>query len=73
MLEPGGEPDLPLEPAGADGRGHLREQYLQRDGAVVLQVPGEVDDGHPAATELALEGIPIRERGPKRRQSVCQE
>jgi hypothetical protein len=38
----------------------------------VLEIPGEVDDGHPAATELALEGIPIRERGSKRRQSVCQ-
>ena len=72
MLETGGELDLPLEPVGADGDGELRKQHLQRDGAVVLEVAGEVDGGHPAATELALERIAVRERGPKRRQSVRQ-
>ena len=72
VLEAGGEFDLPLEPLGADGAASSGMQHLERDGAVVLEVLGEVDGGHAPATELALERIPVRERGPKRRQGVRQ-
>ena len=61
MLEPGGEPDLPLEALGAEGGGKLGEEDLERDRAVVLEVLGEVDRGHAAAPELALEGVAVGE------------
>ena len=61
MLEPGGELDLPLEPVGPDGDGELRKQHLQRDGAVVLEVASQVDGGHAAAPELALEHVAVAE------------
>ena len=61
MLEPGGEPDLALEPLGAERGGELGEQDLEGDRAVVAEVVGQVDDGHAAAAELALEGVTVGE------------
>ena len=61
MLEPGGELDLAQEPLGAQRRGELGVQHLERDGAVVPQVVREVDRGHAAAAELALELVAVRE------------
>ena len=61
MLEPGGEADLALEALGAERGGELGEQDLERDRAVVPEVVGQVDDGHAAAPELALEGVAVRE------------
>ena len=57
----GGELDLALEPLGAEGGGELREQDLQRDRAVVPEVLSQVDDGHAAAAQLALERVAVRE------------
>ena len=45
VLEPGGEPDLALEPLGAEQGGEVGMEHLERDRPVVLQVPGEVDHG----------------------------
>ena len=61
MLEPGGEADLALEPLGAERGGELGEQDLERDRAVVPEVLGQVDHGHAAAPELALEGVAVGE------------
>ena len=61
MLQACGELDLPLEPVGPDGDGELRKQHLQRDGAVVLEVASQVDGGHAAAPELALEHVAVAE------------
>ena len=61
MLEPGGEPDLPEEPVGTDRRGQRRVQHLERDRAVVPEVPREVHHGHPAAAELALDPVAVRQ------------
>ena len=36
-------------------------EHLERDGAVVLAVVGEVDRGHPAGAQLALDSIAVRE------------
>ena len=47
--------DLAQEPLGAERGGELRAQHLDRDVAVVLEVVREVDGGHAAAPELALD------------------
>jgi hypothetical protein len=72
MVEASGEADLPLEPVGAEADGELGQQHLERDGPVVLEVAGEVDRGHSAAPELALERVAAGEGGAKRRQGVRQ-
>ena len=50
--------DLDDEPLGTENRGQLGLEDLQRDVAVVLEVRGEIDRGHPAGAELALDGVP---------------
>ena len=45
--------------AGAEGAGELGVEHLQGDGAVVAEVLGEVDGGHSAAAELALDAVAI--------------
>ena len=62
MLEPGGEPDLALEALGAERRGELGVQHLERDRPVVPQVVREVDGRHPAPAQLALERVSVRQR-----------
>ena len=57
MLEPRGELDLAEEAVGPERHGQLGVQHLERDRAVVLEVAGEEDGRHPAAAELALEGV----------------
>ena len=62
MLEPGGDLDLAMEPLGAQRGGEFLAQHLQRDLAVVLQVLGEIDRGHPARTQLPLDRVAVSER-----------
>ena len=57
MLEPRGEPDLPLEALGAEGGGEIGMEDLERHGPVVPEVVGEEDGGHPTAAELTLEAV----------------
>jgi hypothetical protein len=57
VLEVGGRLDLGEEPFGTDHRRQLRLQHLERDLAVVLEVLGQVDRGHPSRTELALDAV----------------
>ena len=59
MLQGGDGLDLAEEPLGADDRGELRAQHLDRDLAVVLEVVREIDGGHAAGAELALDAIAI--------------
>ena len=63
MLEPRGELDLPEKALGAERRGQLGMQHLERDRPVVALVTGEVDRRHPAAAELPLEDVAVGERG----------
>ena len=42
---------------GTDYRSQLRLQYLERDFTLVLEVVGQVDRGHPALTDLTLDGL----------------
>src|SRR5690349_25087421 len=50
-------PDLGEEPVGTDNGGKLGAQDLDGDFPVVPQVLGEIDGGHPALPELAVDGI----------------
>ena len=61
MLQPGGDLDLAGEPLGAERGGQLGAQDLHRHLAVVLQVLGEVDRGHAALAELALDAVAVGE------------
>ena len=63
MLELGDDVDLAEEPLGAQRRGELGPQDLERDLAVVLEVVGEVDGGHAALAELALDAVAAAEGG----------
>ena len=62
MVQAGGDLDLAQEAGGSDRRGQLGAEHLDGDGALVLEVVGEVDLGHPALPELALERIARLER-----------
>ena len=63
MLQRGGGLDLHHEPLGAEHGGELGLQDLERDLAVVLEVLGEVDGGHAALAELALDAVAVGEGG----------
>ena len=65
MLEVGGDLDLGQEPLGAEHGGQLGAQHLERDLAVVPQVVREVDGGHAARAELALDAVAVGEGGRK--------
>ena len=59
MLEARGESDLALKALGAERDGELGPEDLERDRTFVTEVVREIDDGHPAAAELALERIAV--------------
>ena len=61
MVELGTDTDLFEKPLGALRGGELGAQHLERDVAIVLQVPGEIDSGHPARAELARDRVAARE------------
>ena len=63
VVEPGGEPDLPDEPLGAQRVRQLGMEDLQGDGAVVPEIAGEIDRGHAATAELALEHVAVGQGG----------
>ena len=62
MTEPGGDPDFLQEPLAAERLGQLGAEHLDRDRAVVPEVPAKVDGRHPPATQLALDHIQFGER-----------
>ena len=61
VLEPGGEPDLPLEALRAERGRQLGMEHLERHRAVVLQVLRQEHGGHPAPAQLALEQVAARQ------------
>jgi len=68
--ELGGDLDLAEEAVAAEGRGQLEAQNLQRHGAAELEISGEIDGGHPARAELALDGVAVDEGTTKRVENV---
>jgi hypothetical protein len=59
MLEIGGQGDFREEPLGSDDRRQLGSENLHRHLPLVLQVVGEVDGGHPAHPEHALDAVAV--------------
>ncbi len=59
MLQAGGDPDLLEESLRSERGGELGAQDLERDGPIVPEIVGEVDHGHAAAAELALDALPV--------------
>ena len=59
MLQLGRDLDLAVEPLRTDGCGQLRVEHLDGDVALMLQIQGQIDRGHAAATQLALDGISV--------------
>jgi hypothetical protein len=59
VLEPGGEPDLALEPLGTERLGQIGMEDLERDRPVVPHVVGEIDRRHAAAPQLAVQHVPV--------------
>ena len=57
MLQPRRGGDLAAEAVGAQRGGEGGTEELEGDGAVVLEVAREIDGGHAAAAELALEDV----------------
>ena len=53
----------PEKALGAETCGKLGVENLQRDRAVVPEVVGEIDRGHSAAAELALEHVAVGQGG----------
>ena len=70
VVEAGGDPDLVEEPLGTEHGGQLGPQHLERDLAVVLEILGEIDRGHPALTQLALDPVAVDEDGSRQRGHV---
>ena len=62
MTELGSGLDFQQEAFDADRGGELGMEHLERHGAVVAEVAGEVHRGHAAVSELALNGIAAPER-----------
>jgi hypothetical protein len=61
MLQPRGDPDLPLEPLRAERGNQLGIQHLEGDRLLVPEIRRQKHDRHPAAAELALERVSVTE------------
>ena len=55
--------DLVQEPRGAVFIPGCHLDHLEGDLAAMALVPGQIDRGHPPATELALDGVTPRDEG----------
>jgi hypothetical protein len=61
VLQVGSEPDLAEKALASNPGGELGPEQLDRDGAVMLQVAGEIDGRHAAAAELPLDAVAVGE------------
>jgi hypothetical protein len=59
VIQPCREGDLTKEPLGAKGGGELGPERFQGNGAVVLEIMGQLDRGHPAPSELAVHAVTL--------------
>jgi hypothetical protein len=51
MLESRGDPDLAMEPLGAQARTDVRVEDLDGDGAIVAEIVGAIDRCHPTLAD----------------------
>ena len=57
MLERRRRLDLDGEPVGAEHRGQLRFEHLDRDFAIVREIRGEIDGGHAAGAQFPFDPV----------------
>jgi hypothetical protein len=62
MLKPGGDSDFTEEAVGTDRCGQLGAENLDGDGPIVSGVMGQINGGHAALADQALDGIAPFER-----------
>ena len=62
MIQPRGQLNLSKKALAAERFREIGMQHFDRDFPIVLDVAGQVDSGHPARAELAVEAIAIGER-----------
>jgi hypothetical protein len=72
MIEASCGPDLTQESLRPECCSEFRMKKFERDGTIVLKISGEVNGGHAAAPEFALDPIAVGERSLKVRQGVWQ-
>jgi hypothetical protein len=72
MLQRGRETDLPLESLGPERRRYFGKQNLERHRPVMLEIAGQIDDRHAAATELALKAIAVSKGVGERGRQIGQ-
>ncbi len=70
MLKGGGELDFLEEAVRAEQGGELRVENLDRHAASVPDVLGQIDRGHPALPELALDAVAVGQRLGKAGQHI---
>jgi hypothetical protein len=63
VLQVGGELDLGQEALGPDHGCELGAQELQGDPAIVAEIMCQVDGGHAAGADLALDAVAVGQRG----------
>ncbi len=63
MMQLGKNFDFAQEALSAERRGELGLKHLDRDGALVLEIAGEVYRRHRPASELTLDGVTAGESG----------
>ena len=61
MVQVGGRCDLTEETLGPEGEHQRGAEHLYRDLALVLDVVREIDRGHPARAELAVDAVAVCE------------
>ena len=62
MIQARGQLNLSKKALAAERFSEIGMQHFDRDFPIVLEVVGQVDGGHPARAELAVEAIAIGER-----------
>ena len=62
MVQVGGGRDLAEKPLGPEGEDQRGADHLYRDFAFVLDVVREIDRGHPARAELAVDAVAVCQR-----------
>jgi hypothetical protein len=70
MLEARGGVDLGEETVGADGGGEVWFEHLERDVAVMAEILGQIDRGHAAFAERALDAVAAIERRVEPRDQI---
>jgi hypothetical protein len=72
VLQAGGDPDLLEKPLRADEPGELVPDNFEGDRTSVPEVLHQVDHGHAATAQLALEPIPLGQGRSQSRQRIRQ-